>query len=144
VTNSPISAITVDENGVAWVGGERGDVRRVVLRHIKADGGAVLEKELRLEGGLRHSGSKHSERVVTAKLDEFGMVLNPKAREKAHEGKVTALAAAAGRVWTSGGATAFVCLREWTQRGELMAKHDLQAIGKGYLFGRAAMNVTMC
>lgn len=61
--------------------------------------------------------------------DHFGMVIHPKAREKAHEGPVTALAATVGRVWTSGGGTAFVCLREWTQRGEFIAKHDLKAIG---------------
>ena len=57
------------------------------------------------------------------------MVKNLKAKDKAHEGVVASLAAGAGRVWTAGGSVAFVCLREWTQRGEFLRKHDLQSIG---------------
>jgi len=58
------------------------------------------------------------------------MVRNLRAKEKAHEGPVTSLAAALGRVWTAGGSTAFVCLREWTQRGEFLKKYDLKSIGE--------------
>jgi hypothetical protein len=57
------------------------------------------------------------------------LVPNAVARERAHDGPVTALAAAAGRVWTAGGGAAFLCLREWTQRGEHIAKHDLRSVG---------------
>ena len=57
------------------------------------------------------------------------MVKSLRAKEKAHEGAVTSLAAAAGRVWTAGGSAAFLCLREWTQRGEFLKKHDLKSIG---------------
>lgn len=53
-----------------------------------------------------------------------------RAKEKAHEGPVTALAAAAGRLWSAGGSSAFVCLREWTQRGEFVARTDLKQLGR--------------
>jgi hypothetical protein len=53
-----------------------------------------------------------------------------RAKEKAHEGPVTALAAAAGRLWSAGGSSAFVCLREWTQRGEFVSRADLKQLGK--------------
>ena len=62
------------------------------------------------------------------------MVDNPHAREPTHLGPVTALAAAVGRVWTSGGSSAFVCLREWTQRGEFIASTDLKSMGASALF----------
>lgn len=58
-----------------------------------------------------------------------GMVQSIRARERAHDGPVTALAAAGGRLWSSGGSAAFVCLREWTQRGEFINKHDLRSTG---------------
>ena len=57
------------------------------------------------------------------------MVRNLRAKEKAHEGAITALGAASGRVWTAGGSSAFVCMREWTQRGEFLKKHDLKSVG---------------
>lgn len=72
------------------------------------------------------------------------MVIRPQAREKAHEGPVSAITATAGRVWTCGGQTAFVCLREWTQRGEFMAKHDLKAVGMcGCVCINAWLNVSI-
>lgn len=57
------------------------------------------------------------------------MVVNKLAREKAHEGPVYSIAAAGGRVWTCGGSAAFVCLREWSQRGEFMQKCNLKSVG---------------
>ena len=51
-------------------------------------------------------------------------------QEPAHYGPVTAIGAALGRVWTAGGSSAFVCLKEWTQRGEYMASTDLRPVGE--------------
>ena len=57
------------------------------------------------------------------------MVDNPLAKEKAHEGVVTGIVAAAGHVWTCGGSAAFVCLREWKQRGEFQRRELLKQTG---------------
>ncbi len=51
-------------------------------------------------------------------------------KEPAHYGTVTSVAAAVGRVWTAGGSSAFVCLREWSQRGEFLASTDLRSVGE--------------
>jgi serine/threonine protein kinase len=135
----PITALAADEGGGAWAGARGGAVRRVVLRAAKAGGGAAaahgrrassaaLAFELVVAGALRLGGAAPDGSEPPLE-PEFGMVSDPRAREPAHEGPVTALAAAAGRVWTSGGSAAFVCLREWRQRGDLVNKLDLKGIG---------------
>lgn len=61
--------------------------------------------------------------------DVNGMAMNALAKEKAHEGAVSAIVAAAGKVWTSGGSAAFICMREWKQNGAFVIKHLLKQTG---------------
>ncbi|WPT17579.1 Putative serine/threonine-protein kinase drkA [Picochlorum sp. SENEW3] len=128
-SNGMIKALTSDENGAAWVGSDKGDVRRVLLREQLTDAGEVLGYELVLAGALKHSGTGTPDISASHKVDSNGMVINLRAKEKAHNGPVFAICAASGRVWTSGGSPAFLCFREWTQRGEFMSKKDLKVTG---------------
>ncbi len=128
VSSGQIKAITSDEAGTAWVGSDKGDVRRVALTEQLLDA-EVIGYELIVTGQLKHSGSGTPDISASHPLDANGMVINLRAKEKAHNGPVTAILAAAGRVWTSGGSPAFVCLKEWTQRGEFMNKRDLKVTG---------------
>ena len=128
VSSGQIKAITSDEAGTAWVGSDKGDVRRVTLAEQTMDA-EVIGYELVVTGQLKHSGSGTPDISASHPLDANGMVINLRAKEKAHNGPVTAILAAAGRVWTSGGSPAFVCFKEWTQRGEFMNKRDLKVTG---------------
>ena len=128
VSSGQIKAITSDEAGTAWVGSDKGDVRRVALTEQLLDA-EIIGYELIVTGQLKHSGSGTPDISASHPLDANGMVINLRAKEKAHNGPVTAILAAAGRVWTSGGSPAFVCLKEWTQRGEFMNKRDLKVTG---------------
>ena len=128
VSSGQIKAITSDEAGTAWVGSDKGDVRRVALTE-QLLGAEVIGYELIVTGQLKHSGSGTPDISASHPVDANGMVVNLRAKEKAHNGPVTAILAAAGRVWTSGGSPAFVCLKEWTQRGEFMNKRDLKVTG---------------
>ena len=158
--SSSVRVITTDENGMVWVGSEKGDVRRLSL----VPRAGSIGYELQMHRHLRHTGAGVPERSASANIGKINsalllifyiysystsptlkhklffifctadpvsqMVRNLRAKEKAHEGPVTSLAAAVGRVWTAGGSAAFVCLREWTQRGEFLKKHDLKSIGE--------------
>ncbi len=124
-----IKALTSDESGAAWVGSDKGDVRRVLLREQLTEAGEVLGYELVLAGALKHSGTGTPDISASHKVDSNGMVINLRAKERAHNGPVSAICAASGRVWTSGGSPAFLCFREWTQRGEFMNKKDLKVTG---------------
>lgn len=189
---SPIKSLTTDEDGHAWVGNDKGAVRRVLRVKCTTDGGEDLVEELRLVGALQHSGKGQPEPASAAAGEpcagclgagspaaprgarwpckaaskrlphlhccclfivcvipmpticprcalpplsphaadpETGLVSSLMAKLKAHEGPVTALAATGGRVWTSGGSAAFLCLREWSARGEFLYKHDLRDVG---------------
>lgn len=129
VSSGAIKAISSDELGTAWVGSDKGDVKRVSITQQTAEGGAILGFELKLLGALKHSGSGTAETSAGHEVNENGMVIIHRAKERAHSGPITAICAAAGRVWTSGGTPAFLCLREWTQRGEFMSKKDLKVTG---------------
>ena len=129
VSSGCITAIATDEAGTAWVGSEKGDVRRVSVMQQVVEGGGVLGFELVILGSLKHSGSGSPETSASHQVDENGMVVNHRAKEKAHNGPISSICAAAGRVWTSGGTPAFLCMREWTQRGEFMSKKDLKMTG---------------
>lgn len=128
VSSGQIRALTSDEAGTAWVGSDKGDVRRVTLAEQLLDS-EVIGYELIVTGQLKHSGSGAPDISASHPVDANGMVINLRAKEKAHNGPVTAILAAAGRVWTSGGSPAFVCFKEWTQRGEFMNKRDLKLTG---------------
>lgn len=128
VSSGQIKAVTSDEAGTAWVGSDKGDVRRVALTEQTLDS-EVIGYELVVTGQLKHSGSGTPDISASHPVDANGMVINLRAKEKAHNGPVTAILAAAGRVWTSGGSPAFVCFKEWTQRGEFMNKRDLKVTG---------------
>ena len=59
------------------------------------------------------------------------MVRSPLARELAHYGPVRCMTAAAGRVWTCGGSSAFAVFREWTQEGHFLHESDMKRTGGG-------------
>lgn len=58
------------------------------------------------------------------------MVSHPLARESAHYGPVRCIAAAAGRVWTCGGSSAFATFKEWTQSGIHVEQHSMRSMGE--------------
>lgn len=124
-----IKTITSDEAGTAWCGSDKGDVRRVTLSEQTTDSGEVLGYELIVLGQLKHSGTGTPDISASHPVDSNGMVVNHRAKEKAHNGPVFSILAAAGRVWTAGGTPAFLCFKEWTQRGEFMIKKDLKVTG---------------
>jgi hypothetical protein len=59
-----------------------------------------------------------------------GMTWHPLAKESAHYGPVRTIAAAAGRVWTCGGSSAFAVLKEWTPDGILVDTHSMRSMGE--------------
>jgi len=122
--------LAVDENGAVWAGNDKGDVFRLLLEEERAGdgGGAVLDMRLRGAGRLMHTGSNKAERN-NVPVDANGMAVNALAKEKAHEGAVSAIVACAGKVWTSGGSAAFICMREWKQNGAFVIKHLLKQTG---------------
>ncbi len=129
VSSGVIKTITSDESGTAWCGSDKGDVRRLTLSEQTMDGGEVLGYELVVLGQLKHSGTGTPDISASHSVDSNGMVVNHRAKEKAHNGPVFSILAAAGRVWTAGGTPAFLCFKEWTQRGEFMLKKDLKVTG---------------
>jgi hypothetical protein len=60
------------------------------------------------------------------------MVAHPLARESAHYGPIRCIVAAAGRVWTSGGSSAFATFKEWTQTGIHVEQHSMRSMGERY------------
>ncbi len=64
--------------------------------------------------------------------------------EKAHLGLVTCISAAVGRVWTSGGSSAFVCLKEWGQSGQLLNSTDLRSVGERERGSHERRNMYFC
>ncbi|KAK2077996.1 hypothetical protein QBZ16_003864 [Prototheca wickerhamii] len=128
--HSSVTALTCDERGYCWAASSRGNVRCLRLADVVRDG-AQMGCRLQLVGTLRWSGNNAAapEPAALSETNEEGMVDSELLREQAHYGAVTALAAAVGRVWTAGGSSAFVCLREWSQRGELLASNDLRSMG---------------
>ena len=129
VSSGVIKTITSDEAGTAWCGSDKGDVRRLTLSEQTMDGGEVLGYELVVLGQLKHSGTGTPDISASHPVDGNGMVVNHRAKEKAHNGPVFSILAAAGRVWTAGGTPAFLCFKEWTQRGEFIIKKDLKVTG---------------
>eukprot|EP00887_Chlorella_sp_A99_P004072 scaffold11.g4072.t1 len=118
-----VKALTLDERGHVWAGDEAGKVKALQLTDVARDG-VVVEHKLEVRGQLKKADPGMPERE-----EENGMLVNPYAKENCHQGTLTAIAAAVGRVWTSGGHQAFVCLREWSQRGEFIGSHDLRSMG---------------
>lgn len=146
VCSSAVRTMSIDEMGAVWAGSDKGHVRRVVVHvHHDSDGSsdgrgfndlnAPIDRSsalsLAASRSLRHTGAGTSERNPAAEVDRVTHVIIPdlRAKEKAHEGPVAAILAAGGRVWTTGGSSAFVCLREWTQRGEFINRTDLKQLG---------------
>lgn len=129
VSSGVIKTITSDEAGTAWCGSDKGDVRRLTLSEQTTDGGEILGYELVVLGQLKDSGTGSPDISASHPVDSNGMVVNHRAKEKAHNGPVFSVLAAAGRVWTAGGTPAFLCFKEWTQRGEFMIKKDLKVTG---------------
>lgn len=128
--STAVRALTTDEFDMVWVGSDKGDVRRLCLTAAEMAGSYKLQ----LHRYLRHTGSGAPERALDSELDPTSqMVKSLRAKEKAHEGPISSMVAAAGRVWTAGGSSAFVCLREWTQRGEFLRKTDLKSVGESNL-----------
>lgn len=68
--NSAVTALISDEQGVVWVGTQRGDVKRVMLQETKADGGAVLAISLIEAGSLKHQNTGKPERMASTALGE--------------------------------------------------------------------------
>lgn len=125
---SALQAITTDEGGCAWAGDDKGKVKSLRVAPKTSDG-VVIAHTLKVRGALRRSTVPASHAETRAVLGEGGMVEDPLATKNAHDGMVTAIAAAVGRVWTSGGDSAFVCLKEWTQQGEYIGDNDLKSMG---------------
>lgn len=141
VCSSAVRTMTIDEMGGVWAGSDKGHVRRVVVHQGDGSDGLASGMQAPVDRStpfslvasrsLRHTGTGGSERNPGAEVDRVTQVIIPdlRAKEKAHEGPVAAILAAAGRVWTTGGSSAFVCLREWTQRGEFINRTDLKQLG---------------
>ncbi|PRW45448.1 serine threonine- kinase drkA isoform A [Chlorella sorokiniana] len=125
--HSPVAAITTDERGCCWAGTSKGKVRCFRLEAIEADGVHQGYRVAKL-GELNTVSERvpidycNAERVN-------GMLVHPDAREPAHYGPVRSIAAAMGRVWTSGGSSAFASFKEWTQQGVLLGSQSMRLTG---------------
>lgn len=65
---SVIKTITTDESGLAWVGTEKGHVRRVLLSRQITDDGSIVGHELTGVGTLKHTGTGNPEISSSADL----------------------------------------------------------------------------
>lgn len=101
-----VTCITTDEYGQAWVGTSSGSV--VSLQHAG--------ERLSIEAVLNNDGK-------TVSLNTAGRLKDEEVN--AHLGPVVCVGAAAGRVFTAGGSSAFACFKQWSRVGKPLASTNL-------------------
>lgn len=99
-----VHCITVDEVGLCWVGTTSGRVVKIGFSQDKQS----LEVQEQCPSLLQHGEDA-----------------------LAHDGPVHSIAAAGGRVYTSGGTSAFVTFNQWGRDGSLLSKKVMKKIVNG-------------
>jgi len=99
-----VHCITVDEVGLCWVGTTSGRVVKIGFSEDKQS----LQVQEQCPSLLEHGEDA-----------------------LAHDGPVHSIAAAGGRVYTSGGTSAFVTFNQWSRDGSLLSKKVMKKIVNG-------------